>query len=44
MDYILNKYCIFTPPKPIKLSNKIALITIYRDNSLEIEQDRKKCF
>ena len=44
MDHILSKYCIFTPPKPIKLSNRIALITIYRDNSLEIDQDKKSIF
>lgn len=44
MDYILSKHCIFTPPKPMKLSNKIALITIYRDNSLGNRSRQKKVF
>lgn len=44
MDFILNKYCIFTPPKPIKLENKIALITIYRDNSHGNRSKQKKVF
>lgn len=44
MDNIFKKYCIFKIPPKINIQKKIALISIYRDNSLKNRSKQKKIF